>query len=304
MDSSQRYFFMPEIEEFLNYLRYTKRFSEHSIIAYKRDLIEISEFSKEQFEASSVKEWSFMLIRSWVVQLMESGLDPKSVNRKISALRSFFRFLLKEGIVSENPMRKITGPKTAKKLPVFIDNPATINLLDHLTFEDDFNGKRNKLIIETFYRTGVRLSELIGLKCIDVDLSNQTLKVLGKRNKERIIPFAGNFGITIIAYLDSKNLSPKTRDCPNFFCLENGKELYPKFVYRLVNKSISMVCTLTKKSPHVLRHTFATHMLENGADLNAIKEILGHANLSATQVYTHNTIEKLKNIHSQAHPRG
>lgn len=295
---------MTETEEFLQYLRFTKRFSEHSVLAYKNDLEAINQFAIEQFEISTPRAWSYMMIRSWIVSLMDSGLDPRSVNRKISALRSFFRFMLKEGMVSENPTRKITGPKTSKKLPVFVDQSATIHLLDHLEFGEDFKGQRDKLIIETFYRTGIRLSELLGLRAKDVDLQNQTFKVLGKRNKERIIPFASNFSVSLSAYLMVRSGLTETENSEYLFCMENGEKIYPKYVYRLVNKSISEVCTLTKKSPHVLRHTFATHMLENGADLNAIKEILGHANLSATQVYTHNTIEKLKNIHSQAHPRG
>jgi integrase/recombinase XerC len=295
---------MPEIDDFLNYLRFTKRFSEHSVTAYCTDLLEIKQFALEQFEASAPQDWTYMLIRSWVVYLMESGLDPRTVNRKISALRSFFRFLMKEGVVKENPTRKITGPKTAKKLPVFVDQSATINLLDHLDFGPEFKDQRDKLIIETFYRTGMRLSELLGLQVNDVDLQGQSLKVLGKRNKERIIPFATNFGKTLSDYLSLREEKADLKQSKFFFCMENGKAIYPKYVYRLINKAISEVCTLTKKSPHVLRHTFATHMLENGADLNAIKEILGHANLSATQIYTHNTIEKLKNIHAQAHPRG
>jgi integrase/recombinase XerC len=295
---------MSETEEFLQYLRFTKRFSEHSVKAYQQDLAAINQFAQEQFEVSNPREWSYMLIRSWIVSLMDTGLDPRSVNRKISALRSFFRFMLKEGMVSENPTRKITGPKTAKKLPVFVDQSATFNLLDHLEFGDDFKGQRDKLIIETFYRTGIRLSELLGLRMKDVDLQNQTFKVLGKRNKERIIPFASNFSITLSAYFNARSFSTETQNSEYLFCMPSGEKIYPKYVYRLVNKAINEVCTLTKKSPHVLRHTFATHMLENGADLNAIKEILGHANLSATQVYTHNTIDKLKNIHSQAHPRG
>lgn len=295
---------MPEIEEFLKYLRFTKRFSQHSILAYENDLNAFVQFSTDQFEAAGPKDWSFMVIRSWVVSLMETGLDPKSVNRKISALRSLFRFLIKEGLVSENPMRKITGPKTAKKLPVFVDQSSAENLFSQLEFESTFEGQRDQLILETFYRTGMRLSELLGLQVKDVDLHGQSIKVLGKRNKERIIPFAGNFGKVLSQYLDFRNESPDRKSSPFFFCLENGKALYPKYVYRMVNKAISSVSSLSKKSPHVLRHTFATHMLENGADLNAIKEILGHANLSATQVYTHNTIEKLKNIHAQSHPRG
>ena len=295
---------MPEIEEFLTYLRFTKRFSEHSISAYQKDLNDFAQFALNQYEFQNPTEWTYMVIRSWVVHLMEEGLDPKSVNRKISALRSFYRFLLKEGLVKENPMRKITGPKTAKKLPVFVDQNSTENLFEQLEFEKTFDDQRNKLILETFYRTGMRLSELLGLQVKDVDIPGQSIKVLGKRNKERIIPFAGNFGINLSEYLSLRNEINERKQSPYFFCFESGKAIYPKYVYRMVNKAIGAVCSLTKKSPHVLRHTFATHMLENGADLNAIKEILGHANLSATQVYTHNTIEKLKNIHSQAHPRG
>ena len=287
------------LQRFLNYLQFEKRFSNHTIIAYKTDIVSFSAYFKEVYNAELIQEVSYSIVRSWIVYLMQNKISPRSVNRKITSLKTFYKFLLRENIVLDNPMLKIQSPKMAKKLPVFIEKQNMDVLLDNIEFGDDFEGSRNKLIIELFYATGMRLSELINLKQVDVNLFDCQLKVLGKRNKERIIPFNKELKHKIDKYIALKEQNKNDY----FFISTKGKKLYEKFVYRLVNNYLSQVTTVQKKSPHILRHTFATHMLNNGADLNAIKELLGHANLSATQVYTHNTVEKLKNIHKQAHPK-
>jgi integrase/recombinase XerC len=239
------------------------------------------------------------LIRSWIVSLMEQKISSRSVNRKITTLKTFYKFLLRQKVVADNPMLKIQSPKTSKRLPVFVEKEKMDILLDNIEFGNDEEGVRNKLIIEMFYSTGMRLSELINLKHKNVDLSSGQLKVLGKRNKERIIPFNNELKSKIEEYLNTQ----KRKTNETLFTTADGKKMYEKLVYKIVKQYLSLVTTIDKKSPHVLRHTFATHMLNNGADLNSIKELLGHANLSATQVYTHNTVEKLKNIHKQAHPK-
>ncbi len=288
------------LQEFIDYLSYQKRFSAHSITAYRKDLETFWEYAnKEGYTA--LNELNHLVIRSWLVSMMESGIEARSVNRKISTLKSYYKFLIREGKVEINPMSKIISPKTAKKLPVFVDKTHMENLFNFEVFEPGFEGHRNRMIMLLFYQTGMRLSELTGLKKTDIDFSNCQLKVLGKRNKERIIPFTLNFKKEIEDYIQA--IPPEYTAGTYLFAQKNGKKLYPKQVYNLVNAALSHVTTIHKKSPHVLRHTFATQMLNNGADLNAIKEILGHANLSATQVYTHNSIEKLKNVHKQAHPK-
>lgn len=288
------------IQEFIDYLSYQKRFSVHSIAAYRKDLETFWEYANKE-GYSTLHELNHLVIRSWLVSLMESGMESRSVNRKISTLKSYYKFLIKEEKVEINPMAKIISPKTAKKLPVFVDKTHMENLFDFEVFEPGFEGHRNRMIMLLFYQTGMRLSELTGLKKSDIDFSNCQLKVLGKRNKERIIPLTLNFKKELNEYILA--IPPDYADGSFLFAQKNGKKLYPKQVYNIVNEALSHVTTIHKKSPHVLRHTFATHMLNNGADLNAIKEILGHANLSATQVYTHNSIEKLKNVHKQAHPK-
>ena len=241
------------------------------------------------------------MIRSWLVFLMEHQIGARSVNRKLTTLKSFYKFLQKEGILLENPMNRITPPKTSKRLPVFIEKDKMDILFDLIDFGEGYAGLRNRLIMEMFYSTGMRLSELVNLKETDVDLHNDTIKVLGKRNKERLIPFSKKFGSLIGSYLNEKTKTFGAQQA--LFLTDKGHRIYPKMVYRVVVRYLGMVTTMEKKSPHVLRHTFATHLLNNGAELNAVKELLGHANLSATQVYTHNTIEKLKRIYKQAHPK-
>lgn len=289
------------VESFLQYLQYEKRFSAHTLTAYKTDLGQFVAYLAAEFEISDPAEANHQVIRTWVVQLMDQDHSPNSVNRKISSLKTYFRFLTKEGHVADNPMGKIVAPKSGSQLPVFVEQKHIDNLFDVIEFEADFEGARNRLILELFYHTGMRQAELINLKTRDVDFNTSTLKVLGKRNKERLIPFGPELQKAIHSYLNYRQGEGLSGE---FLLLTaKGRKLYPKLVYRVVNRYLSLVTSVGKKSPHVLRHTFATHMLNNGADLNAIKELLGHANLSATQVYTHNSFEKLKSIYNQAHPR-
>jgi integrase/recombinase XerC len=286
-------------DSFVEYLQFEKRFSPHTLVAYQTDLSQFIDYLEHTYEIKTIEEVNHSLIRSWIVDLMNHKISPRSVNRKITTLKTFYKFLLRQKIVIENPMLKIQSPKTSKRLPVFVEKEKMDTLLDTIEFGGDGAGLRNKLIIELFYATGMRLSELINLKESDVDLYANQVKVLGKRNKERIIPFAAELKNLIKKYMDSKPES----SIDLLFLSDKGKKMSEKFVYTSVKMYLSQVTTIDKKSPHVLRHTFATHMLNNGADLNAIKDLLGHANLSATQVYTHNTVEKLKNIHKQAHPK-
>lgn len=233
--------------------------------------------------------------------LMEQKLTARSINRKITMLKTYFKFLLKENEVKTNPMLKVVSPKMSKKLPVFIEKKNMLDLLDNFAFDNNFEGKRNRLILEMFYSTGIRLSELMNLKCSDINFYSSSVKVLGKRNKERIIPFTPQLKNLISEYLAEKEKAGLNNE--HVFVTQKNEKIYEKLVYRIVHYYLGAATSANKKSPHVLRHTFATHMLNNGADLNAIKELLGHANLSATQVYTHNSFEKLKNIYRQAHPR-
>ncbi|MDF1672213.1 MAG: tyrosine recombinase XerC [Vicingaceae bacterium] len=292
---------MPHISDFCDYLQHQKRYSLHTVTAYQKDLEQFQQFLLLEFETESFKDVSASFIRSWIVKLIEEGISPRTINRKISSLKSFYKHLLKNKLVDKNPLLKVITPKTSKRLPVFVGENEINNLFENIKYDDDYEGKRDQLILELFYATGTRLSELIELKLDSIDFNNSTIKVLGKRNKERLIPIGKNLTTLIKEYIkEREKLTPKNS---YFFLTKIGKKLYPKLVYSIVNSYLSQVTTVSKKSPHVLRHTFATHMLNNGADLNTIKEILGHANLSATQVYTHNTIEKLKNIHKQAHPK-
>ena len=295
-----------ESELFLNYLTVERRFSKHTITSYQTDLLQFANYIKNTYEAHEIKEVSHLYIRSWIVSLMESKIDAKSVNRKISTLRSFYKFLIKTEAVDKNPMLKIQAPKISKKLPEFLDEKKMDALFDIMANDGkDYYQVRDFLILDFFYRTGVRLSELIELKMPEVNLYNLTITVTGKRNKVRQIPISMSFRQAIEKYtvLRKDFLKSTGLDSQYFFIENKGNKMYPVFVYRLVKANIKMVSTGKKKSPHVLRHTFATAMLNNGADINAIKEILGHSNLSATQIYTHNTIEKLKEVYKQAFPK-
>tara|TARA_B100001758_G_C18403234_1_gene610349 strand:- start:471 stop:1340 length:870 start_codon:yes stop_codon:yes gene_type:complete len=285
-------------EKFINYLSSERRFSNHTIVAYSTDISQFFSFLSENFKIKDkVSEINFQIVRSWIALLLEKGVSARSVNRKISTLKTYFRYLIREQVIIESPMLRVVTPKSKKRLPVFIEEHQMQSLLNEIEFEDGFIGERDKLIIELFYVTGIRLSELINIKISDINSNNSLIKVLGKRNKERLIPLSKHILNNIKIFIDKHNLK-------NYlFTNLNGTKVYSKLVYRIVKKHISKISSVNKKSPHILRHTFATHMLNNGADINAIKELLGHANLSATQVYTHNTIEKLKLVYKQAHPR-
>ena len=287
------------LEDFKNYLLTEKRVSEHTITAYINDLNQFLNFTSIT-TISELQEVNYQLIRSWIVELIESDIDKRSVNRKLSTLRSFYKWAQKQSLVENNPMLKVQGPKQEKRLPSFAKQSEMSIEKTEAMFGNDFDGIRDHLIVEMFYQTGIRLSELIELKQKDVSLRN--IKVLGKRNKERIIPITDGLNVLIQKYLAFK--SQMGLDSIYFYVLQNGNKLYPKFVYRKINYYLGSVTSLDKKSPHVLRHTFATHMLNNGAGLETLKDLLGHANLSATQVYTHNSFAQLNNIYSQAHPRG
>ena len=285
-------------EKFINYLLSEKRFSVHTITSYSNDINQFFLFlSKEYKITSELSEVNFQIVRSWIASLLEKGVAPRSVNRKISTLKTFFKFLIREGVIQESPMLKVVAPKSKKRLPLFVEEDQIESLLNGVEFDDGFIGERDKLIIELFYVTGIRLSELINIKISDINFDNNLVKVLGKRNKERLIPLSTRIVKELQFFIEKYKID-------NYlFTNLGGTKVYTKLVYRVVNKYIGKISSINKKSPHILRHTFATHMLNNGADINAIKELLGHANLSATQVYTHNTIEKLKSVYKQAHPR-
>jgi integrase/recombinase XerC len=297
-------------DPFLDYLAYEKRCSPHTVISYRTDLIQFRDFLCTSYDDLSPEEANFQLIRTWIASLMEAGITPRSVNRKITSLRTYYRFLLKNETISINPMLKIQGPKSGKRLPVFVEERQMDNLLDKKVFEekevDAYDAMMVRLVIELLYECGIRLSELTGLKQSDCELVKGTIKVLGKRNKERIIPLTEELKALIGEFIARKkemNVPESSEGIVFLVQKKDGKKLSQKFVYARVKYYLGLVTTIDKKSPHVLRHTFATHMLNNGADLNAIKELLGHANLSATQIYTHNTVEKLKAIYHKAHPR-
>jgi integrase/recombinase XerC len=287
--------------EFLQYLKVEKRYSEHTLLAYSKDLEQFGGYLNNTYGISSINLAKPPQIRSWLVSLMEAGLKTRSVNRKLSSLKTFFLYLNKNQIQKDNPLHKVNSPKNSKRLPSFIIQDQMETLHDEMP-ENSFSSIRAKAIIELLYGTGIRLSELINLNILDINLIAGTIKVLGKRNKERIIPVTDHLVKIMERYLQER-MQIKGIDHNFVLITDKGKKIYPKLVYRIVNKDLSRITSADKKSPHVLRHTFATHMLNNGAGLNEIKEILGHSSLSATQVYTHNTIEKLKNVYNQAHPR-
>lgn len=290
-------------ESFLRYLQYEKRNSPNTVQSYGIDLNQFTRYCRSVNKNLQLDKVDSKIVRGWVVQLMEEGLAPRSVNRKLTTLKTFYRFLIREGAVTKNPMDVVLGPKQKTKLPEFVEQAHIDKLLDQYDFGEDFSGTRNRLLIEIFYNTGIRREELIGLSDHDVDIDRMTIKVLGKRNKERMIPFTKELRMNIEKYRKYRNESFPGLVNPFFFLTDKGNKMYGKLVYLIVKKHLEFVTTIEKKSPHVLRHTFATHLLNSGADLNAVKELLGHANLSATQIYTHNTFEKLKQVYKQAHPR-
>ena len=292
------------IESFLKYLRLERNYSEKTILSYGIDLKEFQVFFKEKIEDIDFITLDSDLIRLWIIDLMDRGYTSTSVNRKLSALRSFYRFLLRRGLVEINPTLKVTSLKNKKPLPVFVKEADMDRIIERSNFKEGFEGCRDRLIIEMFYTTGMRLSELIGLKDRDIDFYNSTLTVIGKRNKQRIIPFDVELKRDISEYINVRDeyLTGGNKS-GSLFVLKSGEAMYPLKVYNLVKRSLAKFVSIKKKSPHVLRHTFATSMLNNDASLESIKELLGHESLETTQVYTHTTFEELKKIYEQAHPR-
>ncbi|MBC8593096.1 tyrosine recombinase XerC [Oscillospiraceae bacterium N12] len=289
-------------DSFLDYLRYERNYSEKTVLAYGEDIAQLAEFVKGKNGDFNPVEVNPGIIREWMISLMDKGYTSTSVNRKLSSLRSFYKFLLKRGEVNVDPLRKIAGPKNKKPLPSFLKESEMNKLLDETDFGDGFKGVRDRLIIEMFYATGIRLSELIGLDDKDVDFSASLLKVTGKRNKQRLIPFGDELKEEMLMYVNVRNERVLMRS-EAFFVKEDGERLYKNLVYNLVKRNLSKVVTLKKRSPHVLRHTFATTMLNNEAELGAVKELLGHSSLATTEIYTHTTFEELKKVYKQAHPR-
>jgi integrase/recombinase XerC len=288
---------------FQEYLQLEKNYSLHTVNAYGNDLIFFQEFLKSNFDTEKLEEVNYSMIRSWIVSMVDAGVSNSSVNRKISSLKSFYKFLLKIKVIESSPLLKHKSLKTPKKLQIPFSESELDMVLNNLNFPDGFDGIRDKLIIDLFYTTGIRRIELIGLKMQNIDLQNRTLKVLGKRNKERILPIVPVIATQIEKYLTERTQLKVIKDSEYFFLLLKGVKLNDSFVYRLINYYFSNVSEKVKKSPHILRHTFATHLLNNGADLNSVKELLGHASLASTQVYTHSSLSELKKIYGQAHPR-
>ena len=290
------------IDTFLKYLRFERNYSEKTIVSYRIDLEEFEDYLKKVDAEKNLVTADADLVRSWMVYLMEKGRSVATVNRKLSSLRSFYRFLLRRRVVDLDPMLKVVGPKKQKTLPSFLRVQEMDRLLDECSVNEGFEGVRDRLILEMFYATGMRLSELIGLSDADVDLSAKLLKVTGKRNKQRLIPFGEELWRDLLGYIELRNETLPDRD-DALFVRKDGKRMYPELVYKIVRRNLSKVATLKKRSPHVLRHTFATAMLNGNAELQAVKELLGHESLATTEIYTHTTFEELKKVYELAHPR-
>jgi integrase/recombinase XerC len=291
-----------QLNPFLDYLQFEKRYSQHTLVAYQGDLEQFYKYLTNQFDNPGLKQITAGMVKSWLASIKEyDDLASKSINRKISALKSFFKYQMRLGLLDQSPMATVISPKAKKRLPVFVAEKEMQTLFASVEFPDNWNGKTERLVILLFYQTGMRLSELIQLKVGQLDPSSKQVKVLGKGNKERIIPVEGSLLNEIAEYV--KN-SPKILPGPSYvFTTEKGNPLQPRTVYAFVKKWLALVTTVQKKSPHILRHSFATHLMNHGADLNAVKELLGHSSLAATQVYTHNSIEKLKEVFNKAHPK-
>ncbi len=288
---------------FFKYLQYEKRYSPHTLTSYHTDLGQFGRYLADVYQITDAAEASHTIIRSWLLTLVQQNIKPRSINRKIACLRSYYRFLLAQQRIQANPMLRIKPPKASKKLPGFVPEEPFNTFLDNFTFEENFEGARDRLILEFLYGTGSRLAELIHIEHADIDHHAKTVRVLGKGNKERIIPVNDSLLLSINTYLARKKSEFGNNNSGKLLVTNKARPLYPKFVYRVVKKYISLVTTSEHNSPHVLRHSFATHLLNKGADLNAIKDLLGHSSLAATQVYTHNSIEKLKSIFEKAHPK-
>jgi integrase/recombinase XerC len=291
------------VVSFLKYLQFEKRYSPQTVISYETDLTQFEHFLAQNYDGVKAQEANYGLVRSWIVYLVEQKLGATSVNRKIACLRSFYKFLMRQGQIEKDPMQKVKILKSPKKLPHFINESDTVKLLDNVVFSADHEGLRDQLILELFYGTGMRLSELINLKENRVNVSDRTLRVLGKRNKERVIPFTSHLAKLVTSYLKIRNKEISLHDHGLLLVTSTGEPLYPMLVNRVVKKYMKLFTSVEKKSPHVLRHTYATHLLNKGAEINAVKDLLGHSSLAATQVYTHNSMDKLKKVFEQAHPK-
>ena len=291
------------IQSFIDYLKFEKRYSAHTIQAYRDDLVSFFDYIAIQFGGIGLPGITPAIIRSWLASLKEGGLSSRSVNRKISSLRSFYKYQLRSGVVEQSPMIAISSPKVSKRLPVYVEQEDMAVLLGEIRLPDSWEGWTDRLVLAIFYHTGMRLAELVNLRESQVDMGKCALKVLGKGNKERVIPVSPALMGGIGEYVRKKRAELEAPDTEYLLVNDKGKKLYPKYLYRTVRKYLSQVTTIEQRSPHVLRHTFATHLMNEGAELNSVKELLGHASLAATQVYTHNTIEKLKDVHKKAHPK-
>lgn len=294
---------MKELTAFLNYLEHERRYSKHTIIAYKRDLVQFKMYLQEQYELSSWDQLKSMHLRSWVVTLMQQELSATSIHRKVSTLKTYHKFLLQTQAISRMSFPQVLLPKKSERLPAFVEENQLDKLQTSIVFPEGFSGLRDYLILEILYVTGMRRSELIGLNWLAVNLEGRHFRIKGKGNKVRLVPFGGGLKETLLNYQTILEETFPEREGDVILVTDKGKPMYPKFVYNKVKHYLSLITTAKKKSPHVLRHSFATHLANNGADLNAIKELLGHANLAATQVYTHNSIEQLKKVYEQAHPK-
>ncbi|MEO1487553.1 MAG: tyrosine-type recombinase/integrase [Bacteroidota bacterium] len=292
------------LSAFIEYLRYEKNYSKHTVEAYESDIRSFSEYCLTQHDTEDINDIPYSLVRGWIVSLSAEGISNTSINRKLASLRAYYKFLVKIKQIESSPLQKHKALKTQKLLEVPFSEQEMEKVLEDIPFEDDFIGCRDKLIITLLYTTGIRRTELVNLKYIDVDVNTGLLKVLGKRNKERIVPLLPEVIESTKTYLIKREGVPNGAKEPFLFLTDKGGKIYETLVYRLINKYFSMISPKVKKSPHILRHTFATHLLNRGADLNAVKELLGHASLASTQVYTHNSIAELKKIHTKAHPRG
>jgi integrase/recombinase XerC len=295
--------FVNRHSDFLQYLRFEKRYSTHTLTAYGQDILQFATFLKDQFGLEEVASVAPIHIRSWLAGLKDEGQSARTLNRKISSLQSFYRFLQRQGVVTTNPARQLHALRVPERLPVYLRESETRNLLEEISFEPGFKGFTDRLICELLYQTGMRRGELLQLKETDVEWSLRQIRVLGKGGKERLVPVSPELLERLRTYIGHKRELP-AYDHSHLLVLEHGAPLYPAYIYRIVNKYLSQITTLQRKSPHVLRHTFATHLLANGANIQAIKDLLGHSSLAATQVYTHNHIEKLKEMHQKHHPRG
>jgi len=291
-------------DSFINYLQYERRFSPHTIQAYRKDLEQFFDFLKDKTgEEADIGRVRHTHVRSWVVELLTLDRSPRTINRKLSTLKTYFRFLRRQGVVEHNPMRQVAAPKVGKRLPAHVQPGELERLFEQVAFGDDYSGRRDRLLLELLYATGMRRAELIGLRIDQIDRSSGLLRVMGKGKKERIVPISRTLQEQLDDFLQLRRETFPDTAHPQLLLTDAGAPLYPKLVYNTVHRYLSLVTTVEQRSPHTLRHSFATHLSDNGADLNAIKALLGHANLAATQIYTHNSIEKLKRVYRQAHPK-